>query len=152
MAQTTIAKAQAVFIYNFTRLTEWPIAAKTGDFIIGVYGQSDAYSEIKQFSKDKTVGSQSISVVQYATVENIKKCHILFVSFDKTKEMPIILGVLGGSKTLIVTEKKGGLEAGAVINFVIIEDKLRFEIKSSNATRLGLKIHSNLEKMAYVKY
>jgi hypothetical protein len=36
-AQTSISQAQAVFIYNFTRLIEWPTEYKTGEFVIGVY-------------------------------------------------------------------------------------------------------------------
>lgn len=151
-AQTSISSAQAIFIYNFTRLTEWPVESRQGDFVIGVYGSADIYNEIKSYTTGKTVGNQPIATVRFTGVETIKKCHILFVSFGKTKELPVIMGVLGGSKTLIITEKKGALDEGAAINFTIIEDKLKFEIKTSNATKMGLKIHSNLENMAIAKY
>jgi hypothetical protein len=151
-AQTSIAQAQAVFIYNFTRLTEWPSDFKTGDFVIGVYGSGETFGEIKNFTTGKMVGNQPIAVTKFTGIDNIKKCHILFVSFGKTKEMPAILSALGGSKTLIITEKKGAVEEGAAINFVIVDDKLKFEIKMSNATKMGLKIHSNLENMAIAKY
>jgi hypothetical protein len=151
-AQSSIAQAQAVFIYNFTRLIEWPLEYKTGNFVIGIYSSEDVYNEIKKFSSGKMVGSQPITVVKYSSLETIGKCHILFVPYGKTKELKSILGVLGGYKTIIVTEKKGALEEGAVINFVIVEDKLKFELKGSNATKNGLKIHSNLENMAFAKY
>lgn len=151
-AQSSVAQAQAVFIYNFTRLIEWPSDYKTGDFIIGVYNANDLYSEIKSFTNGKSVGSQPISVVKFTGAQAITKCHILFVPFGKTKELSAILGALGGSKTLIITEKKGSLEEGATINFVIVDDKLKFELKSGNASKLGLKINSNLENMAYAKY
>jgi hypothetical protein len=98
------------------------------------------------------VGNQPITVVKYSTAQAITKCHILFVPFGKTKELSTILGVLGGAKTLIITEKRGALEEGAAINFVIVEDKLKFELKAGNASKLGLKIHSNLENMAIAKY
>lgn len=151
-AQTSIAQAQAVFIYNFTRLTEWPSDFKTGDFVIGVYGSSETFSEIKNFTTGKMVGNQPITVAKYSGVADIKRCHILFVAFGKTKEMAAISGALGSSRTLIITERKGGLEEGAAINFAIVDDKLKFEIKVSNATKMGLKIHSNLENMAIAKY
>jgi len=151
-AQTSISQAQAVFIYNFTRLIEWPSDYKNGDFVIGVYNSNDLFGEIKNFTTGKMVGSQAITVAKYSTAQAITKCHILFVPFGKTKELSTILGVLGGAKTLIITEKKGALDEGSTINFVIIEDKLKFELKASNASKLGLKIHSNLENMAIAKY
>jgi hypothetical protein len=151
-AQTSIAQAQAVFIYNFTRLIEWPEDYKAGDFIIGVYGPNDIFSEIKNFTTGKMVGSQPISVVKYSDAASIKKSHILFVAFGKTKEMSSVIGALGGTKTLIITEKKGALDEGSAINFVIVDDRLKFELKMNNATKLGLKVHSNLENMAIAKY
>ncbi|HEY4789294.1 MAG TPA: YfiR family protein [Bacteroidales bacterium] len=151
-AQTSISQAQAVFIYNFTRLIEWPADYKSGDFVIGVYGSSDLYNDLKSFTNGKMVGSQSITVAKFSVAQSISRCHILFVPFSKTKELSSILGILGGAKTLIITERKGALEEGAAINFVIVEDKLKFELKESNATKLGLKMHSNLESMAVAKY
>lgn len=150
--QASVAQAQAVFIYNFTRLIEWPSDYKSGDFVIGIYNAGDMFSELKSFTNGKTVGSQSISVVKFVSAQTISKCHILFVPYSKTKELSAILGTLAGSKTLIITEKKGGLEEGATINFVIVEDKLKFELKVSNATKLGLKVSQNLENMAIAKY
>lgn len=151
-AQASIAQAQAVFMYNFTRLIEWPSDYKSGDFVIGIYNANEMYSELKSFTQGKSVGSQSISVVKFASAQTIGKCHILFVPFSKTKELPVIVNTLAGSKTLIITEKKGSLEEGATINFVIVEDKLKFELKVSNATKLGLKVSQNLENMAFAKY
>ena len=151
-AQTSVAQAQAVFIYNFTRLIEWPSDYKSGDFIIGIYGSNETFNEIKNFTSGKSVGSQNISVVKFSTAQTISKCHILFVPYGKTKELAAILSSLAGAKTLIITEKKGAIEEGATINFVIVEDKLKFELKVSNASKLGLKISSNLENMAIAKY
>jgi hypothetical protein len=151
-SQTSVAQAQSIFIYNFTRLIEWPAEYKAGDFVIGVYGSPELYDCIKSYSSSKMVGTQSIKVIKFSTVEEISKCHILFVGFGKTKELSLITAKLGNSSSLIITEKKGGLDNGATINFVLVEDKLKFELKPGNATKYGLKIHSNLENMAIAKY
>jgi hypothetical protein len=151
-SQSSIAQAQAVFIYNFTRLIEWPADTKSGNFIISVYGSSDLVNEIKTYANSKSVGTQPIQVVKCNSIEEISKPHILFVAFGKTKEMEAIKAKIGGSGTLIITEKKGALDMGSAINFLIMEDKLKFELKVSNAAKAGLKIHSNLENMAVAKY
>jgi hypothetical protein len=149
-AQTAVAEAQAIFIYNFTRLIEWPADCKAGDFVIGVYGSAVVFSQLNNFMTGKRVGSQSIKVYKYTYITDITKCHILFVSLNKSKEMATIMGIVGANKTLVITEKRGCLSEGAAINFVIVDDKLKFELKISNASKNGLKVHSNLEAMAIV--
>ena len=62
--------------------------------------------------------------------------------------MPEILGILNGKSTLIITEKAGALEDGSAINFVIIEDKLKFELKPENAIKFGIKFSSKLQEMS----
>jgi hypothetical protein len=151
-AQSTIPAAQSVFIYNFTRLTEWPAEFKTGDFVIGVLGSGEVFTELKNYTTGKMVGTQPIKVLKFGSSAEVAKCHILFVAYGKTKDIPDAMAKLGEKGTLIVAENRASIEKGAAINFVIVEDKLKFELKTGNATNAGLKIHSNLENMAVTKY
>lgn len=146
--QTTIPKAQTLFIYNFSRLIEWPANYRSGPFVIGVLGAVEITTELELYTKGKKVGTQDINIIRYKTAKDITTCHILFVPFEKTKQMPEILGTLNGKSTLIITEKNGALEDGSAINFIIIEDKLKFEIKPENATKLGIKFSSKLQEMS----
>jgi hypothetical protein len=147
-AQTSVAEAQAIFMYNFTRLIEWPADCKSGDFVIGVYGSQDVFAQLNNYMSSKKVGNQNIKVFKFNYITDITKCHILFVSLNKSKEMATIMGIVGTNKTLVITEKRGCLNEGSAINFVIVDDKLKFELRVSNATKYGLKVHSNLEAMA----
>ncbi len=151
-SQSSIPAAQSVFIYNFTRLIEWPADYKSGDFTIGVIGSGEVFNELKNYTASKMVGVQPIKVVKFNATAEISKCHILFVGYGKTKDLAEMVTKLGGGSTLIVSENKAAIDKGATINFVIIEDKLKFELKTSNASNVGLKIHSNLENMASAKY
>ncbi len=146
--QTTIPKAQTLFIYNFSRLIEWPANYRSGPFVIGVIGAVEVTMELELYTKGKKVGTQDINIVRFKTTKEITNCHILFVPFDKTKQMPEILGMLNDKSTLIITEKSGALEEGSAINFVIIEDKLKFELKPENAVKLGIKFSSKLQEMS----
>ncbi len=151
-AQTGIRGAQAMFIYNFSRLVEWPPSYKSGPFIIGVFGSTSMMNEVQNYVKGKSIGQQKVIVNQYDNVSSIDKCHILFVAFAKTKDMTGIVNSMKGKSTLIITEKNGGIDVGSAINFKIIGDKLKFEIKPSNATKYGLKISAKLEEMAVESY
>jgi hypothetical protein len=146
--QTTIPKAQTLFIFNFSRLIEWPANYKTGPFVIGVLGVSEVANELEIYTRGKKVGSQDITVVRFKTPQEISTCHILFIPFSKTKQLGEVIGVLAGKSTLIITEKDGALAEGSAINFVVLEDKMKFELKPENANKFGIKISSKLQEMA----
>jgi hypothetical protein len=150
--QTSIPKAQAMFIYNFSRLIEWPSSYKSGPFVVGVIGSSPTYNELKSFAQGRRVGAQVIDVQQYSSAANIGKCHILFIPFSQTKLLPSVTQSLGTKSTLIITEKTGAITDGASINFAIIGNSLKFEL---NATGLGgkqIKTSSKLNEMAFKVY
>lgn len=145
-AQSTVSQAQSIFIYNFTRLIEWP--NKDGDFVIGVFGSSELASDLEKYTAGKRVGLQKIVVKKYKDVEEIGKCNIIFVAASRTSKAADVVSKVSGGHTLIVGEKRGIIESGAAISFLMIDDKLKFELKSSNASKYGLKVNSKLEAMA----
>ncbi|MBN2486573.1 MAG: YfiR family protein [Bacteroidales bacterium] len=152
MSQTDIPKAQAMFIYNFSRLIEWPGNYKTGPFVIGVMGTSATLTELENYTLNKTVGTQSIIVKKFNTPAEIGICHILFVPFAKTKSLAEVVQALGGKSTLLIAEKNGAIDEGAAINFVIVGDKLKFEVKPSSADSKQIKMSSKLNEMAFKVY
>lgn len=151
-AQTDISRAEAVFIYNFSRLTEWPVNYRTGPFVIGVVGKTAITDELKSFTSGKQVGTQPITVKNFGSVEEISTCHILFVPFAETKYMSNILSQIATKSTLIITEKNQAIKEGSAINFVVVGDKLKFELSPNNALKYDIKISSKLNEMAYMVY
>ncbi len=143
-----VTDAQAMFIYNFSRLVEWPSSAKSGEFTIGVLGNSQLTTSLTGFVAGKKVGGQSINIKQFGSVDEISDCHILFVSFGKSSKMSEIQGKLNGTNSLIIGEKKDLVASGAAISFVIDENKLRFQLNKANAERYQLKVSKSLEEMA----
>jgi hypothetical protein len=151
-AQEEISKAQAMFIYNFSRLTEWPASYKSGPFIIGVLGSSATFDELESYVVGKKVGAQPISVVKFASAADISNCNILFIPFSKTKMLSSILPILVGKSSLIITEKNGAIEEGSAINFTVVGDKLKYEFKPDNVTKYQIKCSSKLNEMALKVY
>lgn len=151
-AQTDLSRAQSMFIYNFSRLIEWPASQKTGPFVIGVIGSSSIVSELKTYTTGKSVGSQPIMIKTFKSVAELSACHILYLPFSETKQLQNIIPQLASKNTLIITEKNGAIELGSAINFVVIGDKLKFELCANNATKYDIKVSSKLNEMAYKNY
>jgi hypothetical protein len=151
-AQTGIPRAQAMFIYNFSRLIEWPTNYKTGPFVIGTFGPSPVADELTSYTTGKKVGTQDITIQEIKSVDEINKCHILFIPFSRTKQIDQIVSRIGNMSTLLITEKGGAIDLGSAINFLIVGDKLKFEMKQANASKYGIKVSAKLQEMAIQSY
>ncbi|NCP45534.1 MAG: hypothetical protein COW67_04635 [Flavobacteriales bacterium CG18_big_fil_WC_8_21_14_2_50_32_9] len=144
----TNAKLKAVFIYNFTKYIEWPKTYQEGYFVLGVVGETPLFSELTKMAQTKKIGTQSILVKKFSEIADIDKCHLLYITDDKSIEINAILKKTKSTSTLIITEQEGLVDKGAGINFVIRENKQKFEMNKRNIEIQKLKVSSNLEALA----
>ena len=147
-ANAQVSKLQPFFIYNFIKQIEWPASSSTGDFVIGVVGQSEITGELIKLSKTKKVNERRIIVKNFSSVSDISNCQILFVPANHNSSLQKAIEKLGGASTLVITEAEGAISQGSAINFVIRESRQRFQVSKENASKKGVKISSYLIKLA----
>jgi len=145
----TNAKIKAVFIYNFTKYIEWPQSYKEGEFTIGIVGETPLYSELIKMTETKKVANQTLEVKKFTSPTEVTKCHILFVTKENGSDLTAIIKKLKNNSTLLVTEENGLMEKGAGINFIIKDNRQKFELNKGNVEKYKLKISSNLEALAF---
>lgn len=138
----------SVFMYSFTRYIQWPAEVSEGDFEISVLGDSPILQELKTLAEKKKVGERAIRVTQANSLVQVKKCHILFVPESKSGQLGEILGKLGNSPTLVVTEQPGLGAKGSGINFIQKDGKLAFELNTGTLTKQKLKTAAELTRWA----
>jgi hypothetical protein len=143
-----MTKTQAMFLYNFSRLIKWPEAYTQGDFIFGVLGNQEVYNDLVTITTGKKVGTQSITVKLFKDLSQITSCHILFIANNKLEQFDDILNRVQNKSSLIVTERKGMLNSGSTIDFVISDNKLRYMVSEENAKKNNLVLSRNLQDMA----
>jgi len=141
---------QANIIYRFTKYIDWPENTKTGDFIIGVVGDSPLTDALKSFIVNKTAGNQKIFIKKFSPSAEAFPCHILFISEDESSSLKKIALKTAGSPVLIVTESDGLALKGACINFAIVADHLKLEINKNNIGQRDLSIASELLQLGKV--
>lgn len=145
----TNSKMKAIFIMNFTKLIEWPQPYRQGNFVVGVIGDSPLYPELVKMSKTKKVANQSLQVVKFNSSSEIQKCHIIYVSRNKSENMNAVLEKVKQNSTLIITEKNGLVDKGAGINFIVKDNRQKFELNKKNVEKYKLKVSSNLVSLAF---
>lgn len=137
-------KFKALFLYNFIKNVEWPSAYTQGDLIIGVLGNNAITKELETVASSQKAGNQSMKVKTFASVEEIKNCHVIYVCPNKSNQISQLTAKLSGAKTLIVTDSREGIQQGAGINFITDGDKLKFEISKQHIEQRGLKVSASL--------
>ncbi|MBL7951379.1 MAG: YfiR family protein [Flavobacteriales bacterium] len=146
----TTAMLQANYLYNIAKLVEWKDAGmRSGNFVIGIIGGGNLYQElIKQYST-RTIGKQPIEVRKLPKSADVERCHMLFVGRSDLALLPEIYKKLQGQPTMVVSEYNGALDDGAVVNFVKVENLLKYEMSLANAQKHGLVMGLTLKNLAH---
>jgi hypothetical protein len=145
------AKIKAVFLYNFTRYFEWPEKKKADNFVIYVVGKNDnLISELKGLAKSKKVGEQAIEIRNSSTYEPGVTSHIIYFLPDNVKPVSEAASKNRNKGALLVAESPGACRTGASINFIVIENKLKFEYNKNTAVKAGLKTNDDFKALAAV--
>lgn len=145
----TNSRLKALYIYNFSKNVDWPESYKSGNFIIGVVGEHNVYNKLISLYSSKSIGSQPIEIKKFAKVSEVGKCHVLFLPEESSDMLPDIVKSLSKSSTLLVTETDGGLDKGSIINFVVVDNRLSFEIHAKTASKRKLIIGNQLIELAH---
>ena len=144
----TRAKFKSLFIYNFTKYTEWPENYKKGDFVIGVVSDSDLADALEQAAATKKINSQNVVVKRINSTDDISQCHVLYVNGKTSAEVSPFIEKAKGFSCLIITEGTGMIESVAAINFVIVGSAIKFEMNKSRFENRDLIVSNSLDKLA----
>jgi len=147
-AEAANLKLKSMFLYNFVKNVDWPEDRKKGDFKVGIVGDKELYQQMNATYAGKLINEQKLVFEYFDGVSAATNVHILYISPDKSKDIVANAKKFRDNKTLVVSDKAGLLQDGAMINFVVSNNKLAFEISKTNADKAKLIIGPSLTKMA----
>ena len=147
-ARKAVAAQKALFFYSFATQVDWPEKFKSGNFVIGVYGDKELYEQLVNKLSSSKRGNQPFKIVEYQSEEDIIGCHILYIDETKSAIVSSKRKSLKTNSTLVITNKKGVLVDGSIINFVYPNKMTMFELSKSNATKSKLVIGKQISSLA----
>ncbi len=145
-ALETERRVRSAFIYQFTKLVEWP--TKPGDFIISVIEDDELLAILTNTVADKTVGSRKIKVqsAKWAEVVLSPPDIVIFPKVESSFHKAVIKK-LAGKPCLVVSYSEGLGAAGAAINFIIIDQKMKIEVNMGAAMANSLTVNQTIIKL-----
>ena len=155
MAQSDLPSAyqvKAAFLYNFAKFVEWPdtaFASPQAPLVIGIFGSDPFQGDLNRIVAGKNINGHPVVARLVSAVTDLKNCHIVFVNAAQEKKAAEISAALAGLKVLTVTEDATHFTAsGYVINFVMQDERIGFQINNAVAAHAGLRISSKLLSVA----
>ena len=146
-------QVQAAFLFNFAKFVTWPDDAfqRSGDsLIIGILGEDPFGAVLKEVVRDKTILGKKLVVKRFVSIQDAIHSHILFLSSSEESNLPHILRVLEKITVLTVSDMDEFAERGGMIAFTVDDQKVRFNINVDAVERAGLKMGSQLLKLARI--
>lgn len=141
-------EVKAAFLFNFAKFIEWP-APPPNAIELCVVGDDPFGSKLEDTVSGKTINGQPIVVRRLKAGDNPRNCQIAFIGASD-RETRSILDLLRGASTLTVGESPNFAKQGGMINFVLKDNRVQFEINVDAAEQAHLKISSKLLILARI--
>jgi hypothetical protein len=147
-------EVKAAFLYNFAKFIEWPPKAFAQDdapLVFCVLGENPFQDKLGRVVNDRTANGRRIVVQPMPPGAQTEGCHLVFVAAaedDRVARLVHTFHSAQGAPVLTVGESDRFAGAGGMIRLVVDEGRVRFDINAAAAERAGLKLSSQLLKLA----
>lgn len=152
-AAPTEYELKAAFIFQIARFVEWPssnTAVNAGEPLrLCVLGGNSFGAALSTIS-GKPIGERKMEVSLLDMDADTRECAILFIAAPAEKHLERVIALSRGSGMLTIGDTQGFAARGVIVNFFPEDGKIRFEINPAASRRAGLKISSQLLKLARI--
>jgi hypothetical protein len=145
-------QVKAVFLYNFAQFVEWPadaFSSPTSPLVIGVLGVDPFGDFLDQTVTGESVNGHPLVVERYATIEDLRPCHILYISGSMAGQSELVASALSHTHVLTVADANDAL-SGTMVRFAMERNRVRLRINLESARQSGLNISSKLLRSAEI--
>jgi len=141
-------EVEAAYLYNFGKFVRWPETEGQGALRICVAGSDGFEQTVSRLVAGEQIANRPVEVRRAEGPEDTAGCSILFVGGMETAREDAFLGATAGKPVLTVGEARDFLSRGGMIEFVPVEDHVRFAVNLDAANRSGVGLSSELLKVA----
>jgi hypothetical protein len=142
-------EVKATYLYNFARFTEWPAKdAGENTFAVCVLGHDPFGSILDTILAGEAIDGKHMVHRRISAVQDAGDCRIVFISSSEESRLKETLAVLGKMSALTVSDISDFSVRGGMIQFVLEQNKVRFEVNLETTGKAGLVLSSELLKVA----
>lgn len=137
---------KAKFVARFVQFTEWP-PPPPGQFRYCVAGDQGFLEALQQTKLYSTQG-EPLSIARIEQPAQALACQLLILALDQHAELNLWQQQLALTPVLVISDNSAAFHSLAIIGLVTEPDGISFRINHTLAQQRGLKLSSQLLKLA----
>ena len=142
---------EAAFLVKFSSYIHWPkqtFSSPDAPLVTGILGRDPFGSVLDTIVRSYVMQGRNVEIRRCTDLRTLCGSQIVFVPSDAMENMDAIAASAAGRPILLVGNAPDFLDRGGMINFVVVNNRIRFDINIKNSHRAGLEISSKLLKVA----
>jgi hypothetical protein len=143
---------EAAYLFKFGDYVTWPdqvFAKPDSPIVIGVAGADEIANTLASLSAGRTIGHRPVMVRHISAGNSLTGVHILFIGDPESRSARKLFAAARGLPILVVTDGEQGIETGSAISFVVIADRVRFDVALNVVRSSDLKLSALLLSVAH---
>ncbi|HEV7371774.1 YfiR family protein [Arenibaculum sp.] len=141
---------KATYLYKLAPFVEWPAHAhdpQTGTIDLCVVGEDPFGDTLDRAVAGQQLGGRPFAVRRMRVLDPRARCHVMFLG-GSAAQTADALRMARGMPVLTVTDAVADPAAMGIVNFVVVDGRVRFEIDAAAAAQNGIAISSKLLDLA----
>lgn len=140
---------KAAYLYRFAGYVKWPRKQpQHAPFTIDVIGDGSVAGVLRRLLPDHPINGKIARVRVIRRIEDLGDAQMLYIGDEYRGDIHAAIASIASRPVLVVTDEERGLDDGGVINFVEVDQRVRFEVSLTAAGHAGLEISSELLSVA----
>lgn len=142
-------RIKAAFLYHFCNYVKWPdevFTDKDSPLTVGVAGPAAVVERLRETVNGRLAHGRPISIHRVRRSDPLQNLHVLYVADQDAATFDV--DAISTRPILVITESRDGLDVGGIINFIIENDRVRFDIAPETARERHLDISAQLLTVA----
>ena len=145
------ASVKAGFIFNFAKFIEWPASTlPSGAPLLLCSTGHSAVQERLDLLQGRQAQGHEIRVRDDVHANELRGCHILYISPSEEKHLSTLLDSLGNRPVLAVSDIADFAESGGIIGLDVEDNRVVFTVNLTNARGRGLKPSAQMLRLGRV--
>jgi hypothetical protein len=145
------ASVKAAYLLKFLNYVQWPAAslgAEDAPYVVGVASDDAMFAELQRQTSGRFIQRHPVTVRRLSG-ELPAGLHVLFIGAHAERaRLTALLRQAQGQPVLVVTDTDGALELGSMINFRLVDERVRFEVALEPVKRANLELNTRLLSVA----
>lgn len=141
---------KTAYLYNFILFTQWPAdsSLNSSPYLNVCTTGPDPFGPVLEQLQGRKIGNKRLFLRRGIGLDDVRDCHLLYISANDTENLARIREQLQDASVLTVSDLNPASSERTIINMIIENKRLVFDIDMMAAKQARLVMSSKLLRLA----